>query len=616
MSSATATATAATTRPLTFQRSPALPRNCTFDSHDWEILSRYWHPVTFAAEVADKPISVTLLDEPLVVFRSNGQLVSARDICPHRGAPLSQGWVDNGNIVCPYHGLAYGNDGKCKHIPSQTDGPIPERLHLVTYATQDAYGLVWVSLGGGTEALPAFPNWDDPDFQQILPPSIDINASAGRQTEGFIDVAHFAWIHHDSFADRQNPVVPQYSVERRERGMHAEYVSTVSNFSKSMQHRAPEGYLWHRFFDVDVPFFARLTVHFPDNGSFYSKPMLSNALAMKKEPQALASFDAMAMAAQLGAWIRVNQRVERILPAEHTLVVDNALLGYSKLVLATGADPRRLKVAGDGAADVMSINDLGDYARFRLALTRCRSVAILGAGLIGCEFANDLAAAGYAVNLIDPASTPLARLLPQDVGEIFARALDDGGIRFHPGRSVDRIDRLSDGYRLTFADGEPIVADLVVSAVGLVPRTALAAAAGLEIDQGIRTDAWCRTSAPDIYALGDCAAIDGKVQPYVLPIMHAARALARTLVGKPTRVAFPVMPITVKTPASPAVVVTPEGEGAWSIETAGDAAKHAARAVCRHATSERPLGFALLGAAIEGKAALIKTMTEGPLATS
>jgi rubredoxin-NAD+ reductase len=354
-----------------------------------------------------------------------------------------------------------------------------------------------------------------------------------------------------------------------------------------------------------------------DDGSFYSKPMLSNALAMKKEPHALASFDAVAMSAQLGASIRVQQHVERILPAQRTLVVDNALLGYSKLVLATGADPRRLRVEGDGAADVLSINDLGDYARFRLALTRCRSVAILGAGLIGCEFANDLAAAGYAVSLIDPAATPLARLLPQEVGEIFARALGDGGIRFYPGRSVSRIERLSDGYRLRFGDGEPIDADLVVSAIGLAPRTALAAAAGLEIDQGIRTDAWCRTSAPDIYALGDCAAIDGKVQPYVLPIMHAARALARTLTGQPTRVAFPVMPITVKTPASPAVVVTPESEGAWSIETGGDAAthathaRHAARAVCQHATSDRPLGFALLGAAIEGKAALIKAMTAG-----
>lgn len=360
-----------------------------------------------------------------------------------------------------------------------------------------------------------------------------------------------------------------------------------------------------RKLDSDVP----IVLISRDDGSFYSKPMLSNALAMRKEPHTLATFDAMAMASQLGAWIRVKQNVERILPDEHLLVVENALLGYSRLVLATGADPRRLQVPGDGAADVLSINDLDDYARFRLALTRCRSIAILGAGLIGCEFANDLAAAGYAVNLIDPAATPLVRLLPQPVGEIFARALDHGGIRFHAGRSVQRIERLSDGYRLTFADGGTLDADLVVSAIGLAPRTSLAAAAGLDIEQGIRTDAWCRTSAPDIYALGDCAAIDGKVQPYVLPIMHAARALARTLAGEPTRVAFPVMPVTVKTPASPAVVVTPDSNGAWSIETAEDAPAHAARAVCRDAASERPLGFALLGAAVEGKAALVKAMS-------
>ncbi|WP_419688965.1 Rieske 2Fe-2S domain-containing protein [Burkholderia theae] len=252
--------------PLTRSRSPVPPRNCTFDVRDWEILSRYWHPVAFASDVRERPLGVTLLDERLVLFRSGDTIVAARDVCPHRGAPLSRGWVIGDRLVCPYHGLEYAADGKCEHIPSQPDGPIPERLCLTTFAAQQAYGLVWVSLGGGELPLPDFPAWNEEGFQQILPPSIDIRASAGRQTEGFIDVAHFAWIHHDSFADRCNPVVPQYSVERRENGLRAEYVSTVSNFPKSMQHRAPDGFLWRRVFEVDVPFFARLTVHFPEGG--------------------------------------------------------------------------------------------------------------------------------------------------------------------------------------------------------------------------------------------------------------------------------------------------------------------------------------------------------------
>jgi phenylpropionate dioxygenase-like ring-hydroxylating dioxygenase large terminal subunit len=251
---------------LTRSKSPAMPRNCTFDAADWEILSRYWHPVAFGTDVRDKPLGVTLLDERLVLYRAEGKVIAARDVCPHRGAPLSQGWVKNDQLVCPYHGLEYASNGRCSHIPSQPEGTIPERLCLTTYAAQEAYGLIWVSLGGGELPLPDFPAWNSEGYQQILPPSIDIHASAGRQTEGFIDVAHFAWIHHQSFADRENPVVPQYTVERRDNGLRAEYVSTVSNFPKSMQHRAPEGFLWRRVFEVDVPFFARLTVHFPESG--------------------------------------------------------------------------------------------------------------------------------------------------------------------------------------------------------------------------------------------------------------------------------------------------------------------------------------------------------------
>lgn len=348
-----------------------------------------------------------------------------------------------------------------------------------------------------------------------------------------------------------------------------------------------------------------------DDGCFYSKPMLSNALAMKKEARNLASFDATAMAAQLRADIRVHQRVERIVPGEHQVIVNGDALHYSKLVLATGADVRRLRVDGDAEAEIRSINDLSDYAGFRAALAGCKSVAILGAGLIGCEFANDLIAAGFAVLLIDPATTPLARLLPPFAGEVFANALSESGISLYLGRSVSSIERQLNGYRLVLSGGEQIHADLVVSAVGLVPRTTLAANAGLTIEYGIWTDAWCRTSNEDIYALGDCAAIMGRVQPYVLPIMHAARALARTLSGNPSCVEFPVMPVTVKTPATPAVVVSPDTEGQWLVDLAAHAGRNAARAVCRHADNGRPIGFALVGAATEGKAALLKEMASG-----
>ena len=359
-----------------------------------------------------------------------------------------------------------------------------------------------------------------------------------------------------------------------------------------------------RKLDAAVP----LVLISQDDGSFYSKPMLSTALAMKKEAHALANFDAAAMAKQLNAEIRTHQRVERIVPDAHTIVVEGEPLRYGKLVLATGADPRRLRIDGSGADEILSINDLADYARFREALNGCSSVAILGAGLIGCEFANDLLSAGHTVALIDPASTPLARLLPERTGEVFANALSERGIRFYLGRGVASIERLQAGYRLTLDDGEAVDADLVVSAIGLVPRTALASAAGIAVAQGIHTDTWCRTSAPDVYALGDCAALDGKLQPYVLPIMHAARALARTLNGEATRVAFPVMPVIVKTPAAPAVVVVPHMEGEWRIEPTAEDAPHAARAVCHHVEHGQPIGFALVGAATEGKAELLKVL--------
>ncbi|WP_250469609.1 FAD-dependent oxidoreductase [Caballeronia sp. GAFFF2] len=363
-----------------------------------------------------------------------------------------------------------------------------------------------------------------------------------------------------------------------------------------------------RKLDAQVP----ITLISEDDGSFYSKPTLSNALAMNKAPHALVTFDARAMGTQLNASILSHSKVERVLADTHELIVDGQSFRYGKLVLALGADARRIPLAGDSAGDVLSVNSLDDYVRFRKRLEGAQSVALLGAGLIGCEFANDLALANYKVTLIDPAATPLSRLLPERAGHAFAQALERHGVRLRLGRSVATVNRAERGYALTLSDGEAIDADVVLSAIGLAPRTQLAEQAGIAIEGGIRTDAYCRTSAADIYALGDCAAIEGKVQPYVLPIMHAARALARTLAGEATRVAFPIMPVTVKAPASPTVVVLPDETGTWRYASnVSDESLDGLHALCEHAADGRPLGFALLGSATPAKAALLKAMTSG-----
>lgn len=245
------------------------PRECSFHPSDWQILSRTWFAVARSDEVIDKPVKARLLDIDLVIYRTGGTVRVARDLCAHRGVALSLGWVEGDVIVCPYHGLRYGPDGQCLAIPAHPGAPISPRLRIATFPAAERFGLVWTTLNGVEEGLPAFEAWDDPDFQPILAPTIDIESSAGRQVEGFLDVAHFAWAHTASFGDRSNPFVPSYVVERTERGIHAEYTSTVSNYPHALQDRAPPDFQWLRVFEVFPPFTARLIVHFPAGGRLW-----------------------------------------------------------------------------------------------------------------------------------------------------------------------------------------------------------------------------------------------------------------------------------------------------------------------------------------------------------
>lgn len=339
-----------------------------------------------------------------------------------------------------------------------------------------------------------------------------------------------------------------------------------------------------------------------DAAAFYSKPMLSNALAGNKTAAALVMKPAQKMAEELDAAIWHDTVVERIDTGARTLAsADGRSLVYRDLVLALGADPIRLPLQGDGADAVLSVNDLGDYARFAQALEGVSSVAILGAGLIGCEFANDLLARGIRSTVIDLADRPLARLLPEAASLHLRDRLAAAGVTFCFGVGVERIDRSGAGFSLQLSDARIVQAGLVLSAIGLRPRTALAQAAGITVARGVVTDALLATSAAHVHAVGDCAEVAGHNLPYVLPLMQQARSLGATLAGVPTPVSYPAMPVTVKTPACPTVVCppAPDARGDWSVDLQPDAC------CARFLDADgRLLGFALLGTATAQRQAL------------
>lgn len=342
-----------------------------------------------------------------------------------------------------------------------------------------------------------------------------------------------------------------------------------------------------------------------DDGRSYSKPMLSTGFGKNKEADGLSMAEPGTMAEQLKAEVRTHTRVSGIDPGHKRLWIGEEAVPYRDLILAWGAETVRVPVAGDAADAIFPINDLEDYARFRAAAAGKKRVLILGAGLIGCEFANDLILGRYEIDLVAPCEQVMPTLLPPAAAAAVKAGLESLGARFHLGPLLTRLDRADDGLEAHLSDGEVLHCDLVVSAIGLRPRTDLAAAAGLEIGRGVVVDRHLQTSHANIYALGDCAEVDGLNLLYVMPLMNCARALAQTLAGTPTPVKYGPMPVTVKTPVCPLVVSPPPkgSEGVWTVEGGGADIK----ALCRDGDGNL-LGYALTGAAVMDKLALNKAL--------
>lgn len=309
------------------------------------------------------------------------------------------------------------------------------------------------------------------------------------------------------------------------------------------------------------------------DGAFYPKPTLSVALARGLAPAAIVARAGPAMAAELGVRLIAHAWAVELDAARRRLYTTRGTMRYASLVLATGGRARRPALRGAGAARLHAVNDLGAYAALRaahavareraLAQDRAPRLAIIGAGLVGCELADDFAGAGVEVTLIERSALPLAGRVDAATATRLRDALVGRGVRFHGEALVDGVGvpggAAADDSQidLLWRDGGGLHTarfDLGLIAAGIDPEVRLAARAGLRIDRGIVVDPATLACGAAVWALGDCAQVGDRVGGTVEPVLRQARTIAGAIVGRPQpyEVRDPVW--VVKTPSLPLTI--------------------------------------------------------------
>ena len=355
-----------------------------------------------------------------------------------------------------------------------------------------------------------------------------------------------------------------------------------------------------RKLDTQTP----LTMITENEGHFYSKPQLSTTLTQARHPISLSMGTAEAMEKQLNMRVITQTHVKKI-DREHKFVIcDDQKLPYSHLVLALGAEKIKPCVQGTAVDEIHSVNHLEEYRIFRTWLETKKSIAVIGSGLVGCEFANDLINTGYKVLVISKDTYPLSGIVPEKIGNTLRDVLASAGVDWYFGRTVCAVNRADNQVIMSLDKGDELYVDGVFSATGLRAHTQLAAEAGLEISRGIVVNRFLQTADPAVCALGDCAEVNGYLLQYIAPLLECARALAKTLAGEPTEVGYPVMPVIVKTPSCPIISVLPRSpEGSW--EFSGEGIDIEAKFIDLEGNLS---GFCLSGKAIAKRAQFVKQL--------
>jgi 3-phenylpropionate/trans-cinnamate dioxygenase ferredoxin reductase subunit len=236
--------------------------------------------------------------------------------------------------------------------------------------------------------------------------------------------------------------------------------------------------------------------------------------------------------------LRLGRTALRIETAATTVELDDGeRLAYDRLLLTTGAEPRRLAVPGSDLDGVLYLRSVEDSDALRARLDRGGAVVVVGAGWIGAEVAASARQRGLEVTVVDPSSVPLERVLGTEVGAIYRDIHADHGVRMLLGSGVEALEGGTSVERVRTTDGRTLACDLVVVGVGVQPRTRLALEAGLAVENGILVDEHLQTSVPGVFAAGDVANALHPLYGERVRVEHWANALhqgpvaARAMLG-------------------------------------------------------------------------------------
>jgi 3-phenylpropionate/trans-cinnamate dioxygenase ferredoxin reductase subunit len=277
-----------------------------------------------------------------------------------------------------------------------------------------------------------------------------------------------------------------------------------------------------------------------ENHPPYERPPLSKGYLLGNEPAEKALVNADSWYAEHDVDLRTGVTVESVDPDARTLRAGGEDLAWSRLLLATGATPRRLPLADESGASVHYLRTLEDSTELKARLLPGARIGIIGGGWIGLEVASAARQAGSEVVVLEALDQPLRNVLGPEVGALFAQLHREKGVDVRTGVRIENISSGtgSDGATIGLAGGDTLTVDRLVVGVGVTPRADLATAAGIAVDNGIVVDAGLRTSAPEVFAAGDVANVDHpvlghrvRVEHWDTAIKHGAVAAANLLGG-------------------------------------------------------------------------------------